>query len=153
MVESKFDLRRDAASMAKKRTKGAVRRSPRGPAPARREAQGLKYKVVELSSVDEGTLEHTINEWVNRGWSFDGVQFAMRESSKRPSMAFVFFTRDGAPLVVAETEAETEASRPRPAPVESIADGILHETVNPVTTSVRDAWARLRELATDEDDA
>lgn len=151
MVESKFDLRRDAASMAKKRTKGAVRRSPRGPAPARREAQGLKYKVVELSSVDEGTLEHTINEWVNRGWSFDGVQFAMRESSKRPSMAFVFFTRDGAPLVVAEAEAE--ASRRRSAPVEPIADGILRETVNPVTTSVRDAWARLRELATDEDDA
>jgi len=139
--------------MAKKRTKGAARRSPRGPAPARREALGLKYKVVELSTVDEGTLEHAINEWVNRGWSFDGVQFAMRESSKRPSMAFVFFTRDGAPLVVAEAETETEASRLEPSPVEPIADGILRETVNPVTTSVRDAWARLRELATDEDDA
>jgi hypothetical protein len=27
----------------------------------------------------------------------DGVQFAMRESSKRPAMAFVFFTREGEP--------------------------------------------------------
>lgn len=143
--------------MAKKRTTGVARRTQKGsaptPAPARREVRGLTYKVVELSTVDEGTLEHSINEWVHRGWSFDGVQFAMRDSSKRPSMAFVFFTRDGAPLVVAEAEAEPEASRPRRAPVQRIADGTLRETVNPVTTSVRDAWARLRELATDEDDA
>src|SRR5512140_1011955 len=55
----------------------------------------LLYKVVELSAVDEGSLERAINEWVSRGWSWDGVQFAMRESSKRPAMAFVFFTREG----------------------------------------------------------
>jgi hypothetical protein len=57
--------------------------------------KSLLYKVVELSAVDEGTLEHTVNEWVQKGWSLDGVQFAMRDSSKRPSMAFVFFTRMG----------------------------------------------------------
>lgn len=56
----------------------------------------LLYKVVEVSTVDEGALERTLNEWVPRGWTFDGVQFAMRESSKRPAMAFVFFTRQGA---------------------------------------------------------
>lgn len=55
----------------------------------------LLYKVVELSTVDEATLERTLNEWVAQGWTFDGVQFAMREASKRPSMAFVFFTRQG----------------------------------------------------------
>jgi hypothetical protein len=55
----------------------------------------LQYKVVELSTVDEGTLERTVNEWSAKGWSLDGVQFAMRESSKRPAMAFVFFTREG----------------------------------------------------------
>lgn len=58
----------------------------------------LLYKVVELSTVDEHNLERTLNEWVPRGWTLDGVQFAMRESSKRPSMAFVFFTREGPPL-------------------------------------------------------
>jgi len=50
--------------------------------------------VVELSTVDEGSLERTFNEWTARGWTLDGVQFAMRESSKRPAMAFVFFTRE-----------------------------------------------------------
>ncbi|OJH38988.1 hypothetical protein [Cystobacter ferrugineus] len=63
------------------------------PAPVR----ALQYKVVELSTVDEGTLERTVNEWSAQGWNLDGVQFAMRESSKRPAMAFVFFTREGAP--------------------------------------------------------
>jgi hypothetical protein len=55
----------------------------------------LLYKVVELSAVDEATIEQTVNEWVQKGWALDGIQFAMRESSKRPSMAFVFFTRMG----------------------------------------------------------
>nr|WP_224241312.1 hypothetical protein [Hyalangium gracile] len=55
----------------------------------------LQYKVVELSTVDEGSLERTLNEWVPKGWNLDGVQFAMREASKRPAMAFVFFTREG----------------------------------------------------------
>lgn len=53
----------------------------------------LRYKVVELSFVTDDELERVINEYVAQGWSFDGVQFAMRESSKRPAMAFVFFTR------------------------------------------------------------
>jgi hypothetical protein len=57
--------------------------------------KSLLYKVVELSAVDEASIERTVNEWVQKGWSLDGIQFAMRESSKRPSMAFVFFTRMG----------------------------------------------------------
>lgn len=54
------------------------------------------YKVVEVSSVAEDTLEEILNEWTAKGWHFDGMQFAMRESSKRPSMAFVIFTREDA---------------------------------------------------------
>ena len=54
----------------------------------------LTYKVVELSSVTDQELEQVLNEWTAQGWSFDGVQFAMRESSKRPAMAFVTFTRE-----------------------------------------------------------
>lgn len=54
---------------------------------------GLVYKVVELSSVTDEEIESVLNEWTAQGWSFDNVQFAMRESSKRPSMAFISFTR------------------------------------------------------------
>ena len=34
-----------------------------------------------------------MNDWTAQGWTFEGMQFAMRESSKRPAMAFVMFTR------------------------------------------------------------
>ena len=54
----------------------------------------LMYKVVELSTVSEDMLEETLNEWTAKGWHYDGMQFAMRESSKRPSMAFILFTRE-----------------------------------------------------------
>jgi hypothetical protein len=54
----------------------------------------LIYKVVELNTVSEDMLEEILNEWTAKGWRFDGMQFAMRESQKRPSMAFVIFTRE-----------------------------------------------------------
>jgi len=54
----------------------------------------LKYKVVELTTVSEDMIEGTLDEWTSKGWRFDGLHFAMRESQKRPSMAFVLFTRD-----------------------------------------------------------
>jgi hypothetical protein len=52
-----------------------------------------RWKVVETSSVTDDNLESIINEWTGEGWAFDGMQFAMRESSKRPAMAFVLFTK------------------------------------------------------------
>ena len=55
----------------------------------------LRYKVVETSTVSEEDLESILNEWTARGWDLDAIHFAMRESSKRPSMAFVTFTREG----------------------------------------------------------
>jgi len=54
----------------------------------------LIYKVIELSIVSEDTIEAALNEWVAKGWQYDGMQFAMRESSKRPAMAFLLFTRN-----------------------------------------------------------
>jgi hypothetical protein len=54
----------------------------------------LQYKVVEISTVTEDEIERILNEWASQGWSYDGMQFAMRESSKRPSMAFITFTRE-----------------------------------------------------------
>jgi hypothetical protein len=56
----------------------------------------LKYKVIELNTVSEDTLEEVLNDWTGKGWQLDGLHFAMRESQKRPSMAFVLFTREEA---------------------------------------------------------
>jgi hypothetical protein len=53
----------------------------------------IRYKVVELSSVTDEDIEVALNEWTAKGWVFDTMQFAMRDSSKRPSMAFLTFTR------------------------------------------------------------
>ena len=53
----------------------------------------LEYKVVELSVVTDKDIEEAINSVVKDGWNFDGIQFAMRDSSKRPSMAFLLFTK------------------------------------------------------------
>ena len=54
----------------------------------------IEYKVVETSIVTDAEVEEIINAWVGRGWSFDGMHFVTRVSSKRPSMAFVLFTRE-----------------------------------------------------------
>ena len=53
----------------------------------------IEYKVVETSSVTDEDLERIFNEWTQRGWQLDGVRFAMSDASKRPTMAFVTFTR------------------------------------------------------------
>ena len=87
-------------------------------------ATGPQYKVVELSIVDEISLEHALNQWTRRGWRLDGIHFAMRDSSKRPAMAFLLFTRPDGRV------AEEESRRV--------------EDVEHVST---DPWRRLRELA------
>lgn len=52
-----------------------------------------RYKVVELSTVTDESIQEALNEWTARGYELDAMHFAMRESSKRPSMAFLVFTR------------------------------------------------------------
>ncbi len=54
----------------------------------------IVYKVVELPTVTDQEIEQTLNRWTAEGWTFDGMHFAMRESSKRPAMAFIAFTRE-----------------------------------------------------------
>jgi hypothetical protein len=54
----------------------------------------LVYKVVETSDVSDESLEKILNESTAEGWRFDMMQFAMRDASKRPAMAFVTFTRE-----------------------------------------------------------
>jgi len=53
----------------------------------------LRYKVVETSDVTDVELEKILNEWTEQGWTLDTMQFAMRDSSKRPAMAFITFAR------------------------------------------------------------
>ena len=57
----------------------------------------IEYRVVETSSVTEEELTLLLNRVVREGWTFDGFQFAMREASHRPSMAFAVFHRPGLP--------------------------------------------------------
>ena len=54
----------------------------------------ITYKVVELGTVTEETIQDALNTYAAQGWSFDGMQFAMRDSSRRPSMAFILFTKE-----------------------------------------------------------
>jgi len=51
------------------------------------------YKVVETSDVSDASLEQILNEWTAQGWKLESIHFAMRDSSRRPSMAFVLFVR------------------------------------------------------------
>ncbi len=53
----------------------------------------MQYKVVETGTVTDEELETIINDWVKKGWTLDGMHFAVKETAKRPSMAFVVFTR------------------------------------------------------------
>ena len=53
----------------------------------------LLYKFVEVSPVTDDALERAVNEWVQQGWTLDGIRFVHHESSKRPVMAFVSFVR------------------------------------------------------------
>ncbi|MBD3307608.1 DUF4177 domain-containing protein [candidate division KSB3 bacterium] len=52
----------------------------------------ISYKVVELSIVTDETIEDALNTWTAQGWIFDSLHFAMGAGSKRPSMAFIFFS-------------------------------------------------------------
>jgi len=131
---------------AKKRAPRVASKKVRA-APARR---ALHYKVVELSNVDEAALERTINEWCGQGWTFDGVQFAMRESSKRPSMGFVFFTREGGELAP-PVDYGADAFRTDHEAHDHLKRLSRHDAPAPAARS-DDAWSRLQALADDEGD-
>jgi len=52
------------------------------------------YKVIEVSPVTDEKLEEVINDRTVEGWTLEGIHFAMRDSSRRPAMAFVLFTKE-----------------------------------------------------------
>jgi hypothetical protein len=47
----------------------------------------------ETSDVTEESLGKIMNEWTRQGWRLESLHFAMREASRRPAMAFLFFVR------------------------------------------------------------
>ncbi len=53
----------------------------------------MAYKVVETSTVTDEEIERILNEWTAKGYVFESIQFVNAISSKRPVMAFVFFTK------------------------------------------------------------
>jgi hypothetical protein len=116
-----------------------ARREARGPSPEEKAAVAHEYKVAELSTVDETSLETALNDWTRRGWTFDGIHFAMRDSSKRPAMAFVLFTRPAkeGPLTQT-TDAPATPSALHPVP--------------DLRYGSPDSWRRLRQLAGVEED-
>jgi hypothetical protein len=51
------------------------------------------YKVIETSTVTDEEIERILNEWAGRNYVFESIQFVTSESSRRPRMAFLFFTK------------------------------------------------------------
>ncbi len=126
--------------MKRKRPRRKSQKAAPSPASAR-PVGPLQYKVVELSTVDEGALERAVNDWTQKGWNLENVQFAMRESSKRPAMAFVFFTRQGEAAAHDEDEARGSLVR--------LADAQPDAAPTPV--SLVSAHERLRQLAGEDE--
>ena len=56
----------------------------------------MTYKVVEISTVTDEEIERTVNERAAKGWEFASIHFVTTQASRRPVMAFLFFTeREG----------------------------------------------------------
>lgn len=52
-----------------------------------------EYRVVELTTVTDDQMEAVLNREAEAGFRLEGLHFAMREASHRPSMAFMIFVR------------------------------------------------------------
>lgn len=51
------------------------------------------FKVVELSNVCDSEIEAAVNRTAAEGYRFDSIHFVTPAGSRRPSLAFLFFTR------------------------------------------------------------
>jgi hypothetical protein len=52
----------------------------------------MAYKVVEISTVTDEEIERTVNDWTAKGYDFASIHFVTTQASRRPVMAFLFFT-------------------------------------------------------------
>ncbi|OGL46545.1 MAG: DUF4177 domain-containing protein [Candidatus Schekmanbacteria bacterium RBG_13_48_7] len=53
-----------------------------------------EYKVIEIAVVTDESIETALNKLNQDGWIFDQIHFVVRDNSRRPSMAFMFFIRE-----------------------------------------------------------
>jgi hypothetical protein len=54
----------------------------------------MTYKVIETSTVTDEEIERIVNEWIAKEYLFESIEFVNAVSSKRPVMAFLFFTKE-----------------------------------------------------------
>lgn len=52
----------------------------------------MSYNVVETCVVTDESIESILNHWTAQGYLFSSIQFVTNPSSRRPGMAFIFFT-------------------------------------------------------------
>lgn len=55
------------------------------------------YRVVELADVSDRGIEDALNGACAQGFRFESIHFVTQQGSRRPSMAFLFFTAGDAP--------------------------------------------------------
>jgi hypothetical protein len=55
----------------------------------------MMYKVVETSTVTDEEIERLVNDWDAKGYAFASIHFVTTQASRRPVMAFLFFTGPG----------------------------------------------------------
>jgi hypothetical protein len=58
---------------------------------------GTAYKVVEIGDVSDQAVEEALNRWAGEGYRFESIHFVTQPGSRRPTMAFLFFTRAATP--------------------------------------------------------
>jgi len=54
----------------------------------------MPYKVIETCTVTDEEIERILNEWTTQGYVFENIQFVTAVSSRRPTMAFILFTKE-----------------------------------------------------------
>lgn len=54
---------------------------------------GSPYKVVEIPEVVDREIENVLNRWTGEGYRFESIHFVTQPGSRRPSMAFLVFSR------------------------------------------------------------
>lgn len=60
-------------------------------------AGSAPWRVAELTDVSDRAVEDALNAAAADGWRFDSVHFVTQPGNRRPTMAFLFFTRDTPP--------------------------------------------------------
>lgn len=57
----------------------------------------MKYRVIEVTPVDESSLEEAVNRQAEQGWELERIEFVQQGGVRRPVMAYLFFVRVGSP--------------------------------------------------------